>query len=183
MLEAPTLIRSGITDFHNNRNFFEAEHWEEYVDGTVLKKKVHDNGYGSKTMSESGQKLNINRLPDVQLLTNAEGYFQQFKDGAGNSFDSLQAMLEAKKEFLAWEYKNTTTETIEGDDKTERIYHRREGHDFVSGEEWENTKRFTKHDNSEEVVNRAKDASGEWSESYSQHRRERWSKKEGRRGG
>jgi len=92
-------------------------------------------------------------------------------------------MLEAKKEFLAWEYKNTTTETIEGDDKTERIYHRREGHDFVSGEEWENTKRFTKHDNSEEVVNRAKDASGEWSESYSQHRRERWSKKEARRGG
>lgn len=54
-----------------------------------MKKKVHDNGYGSKTMSESGQKLSINRLPDVQLLTNAEGYFQQFKDGAGSSFDSL----------------------------------------------------------------------------------------------
>jgi len=92
-------------------------------------------------------------------------------------------MLEKKREFLAWEYKNTTTETIEGDEKTERIYHRREGHDFVSGEEWENTKRYTKHDNSEEVVNRAKDASGEWSESYSQNGRERWSKKEGRRGG
>ena len=43
-------MRSGISEFRNNRDYLNAEHWEEYVDGTILKKIVSDNGYGVKSM-------------------------------------------------------------------------------------------------------------------------------------
>ena len=52
VLDAPTLLRSGVSDFKNNRNYLYAEQWEEYTDGTLLKKIVHDNGYGEKVMEE-----------------------------------------------------------------------------------------------------------------------------------
>lgn len=43
-------MRSGIKEFRNNRNFLNAEYWEEFYDGTLLKKVVMDNGYGKKEM-------------------------------------------------------------------------------------------------------------------------------------
>jgi len=52
VLDAPTLLRSGISDFKNNRNYLYAEHWQEYIDGGVVKKIVHDNGYGEKVLEE-----------------------------------------------------------------------------------------------------------------------------------
>ena len=89
VLEAPRLIRSGISEFKNNRNFLKAEQWEEYVDGTLMKNIVHDNGFGKKTMEQQGRKLNIDKLEKVRLVQNPEGYFKEFVDGEGNKFKSL----------------------------------------------------------------------------------------------
>jgi hypothetical protein len=47
----PQLIRCGIIEFRNNRNFLNAEHFEEYEDGSLIKKIVNDNGYGLKKMT------------------------------------------------------------------------------------------------------------------------------------
>jgi hypothetical protein len=58
-------VRSGITDFRNNRNYLNAEHWEEYMDGTLIKKIINDNGYGKKIMEERGRKLNLDKLVDI----------------------------------------------------------------------------------------------------------------------
>ena len=55
----PRIIRSGISDFKNNRNYLKAEHWEEYIDGTLNKKIVRDNGYGKKEMDDAEQKLKV----------------------------------------------------------------------------------------------------------------------------
>ena len=66
--------------------------------------------------------------------------------------------------------------------KLEKVYHKREGHDYLNGAEWENTKVFNKQDKSEEVLNKAKDKNGAWSETYSKKGKERWSSKEGFRG-
>lgn len=48
----PRLIRSGISEFKNNRNYIKAEHWEEFTDGTLKKKIIRDDGYGKKEMEE-----------------------------------------------------------------------------------------------------------------------------------
>ena len=48
------MMRSGIVEFRNNRNFLNAEYWEEYYDGTLTKKIVNDDGYGKKLMKETG---------------------------------------------------------------------------------------------------------------------------------
>lgn len=34
----PKMLRSGITEFKNNRNYHDVEQWEEYQDGTLIKK-------------------------------------------------------------------------------------------------------------------------------------------------
>lgn len=44
----PRMFRSGVTDFKNNRNFLRVEQWEEYDDGSLVKKIVQDDSYGKK---------------------------------------------------------------------------------------------------------------------------------------
>lgn len=78
ILDAPKIIRSGISDFKNNRNYFYAEQWEEFHDGTLKKKIVKDNGLGEKELEEFNQKLNIDEMTDVSLVINEEGYFSYF---------------------------------------------------------------------------------------------------------
>lgn len=69
VVENPSLVRSGITTFLNNRNFLYAEQWEEYQDGTLLKKIVHDNGYGKKILEEQCKKLNLDKLEGLTMVT------------------------------------------------------------------------------------------------------------------
>ena len=77
-------MRSGIKEFRNNRNFLEAEHWEEFYDGSLLKRIVKDNGYGIKSMKQSGMRLDLDKIEGVTRVTNEEGYFVSFKDPEGN---------------------------------------------------------------------------------------------------
>ena len=48
LLQEPRVFRSGVTEFRNNRNFMRVEQWEEYIDGSLIKKIVQDDSYGRK---------------------------------------------------------------------------------------------------------------------------------------
>ena len=78
ILDAPKIIRSGISDFKNNRNFFEAEQWEEYHDGTLKKNIVRDDGHGKKELEEFCEKLNMDKMTDVSIVINDQQYFTHF---------------------------------------------------------------------------------------------------------
>ena len=52
ILEASQLVRSGMNDFRNNRNYLYSERWEEYLDGSLSKRSVLDNGYGTRTLKD-----------------------------------------------------------------------------------------------------------------------------------
>ena len=75
VLEAPRMLRSGLNDYRNNRNYLWAEQWEEYIDGTLLTKTVLDDGFGCKTLEEKGKKLNLDKMEDVQVVVNDKGIF------------------------------------------------------------------------------------------------------------
>ena len=59
----------------------------------------------------------------------------------------------------------------------------RKGRDFIQDTEWDNTKEVNKKDSYTLVKNLAKDSGGEWTETWTNKSRERWTKKEGKRGG
>lgn len=56
------LLKEGVNEFRNNKNFSDVEEWREYSDGRIIKKKLHDNGHGVKIRAETGQKLHKDRL-------------------------------------------------------------------------------------------------------------------------
>lgn len=175
------MIRSGITDFRNNRNYLNAEHWEEYIDGTLLKKIINDNGYGKKVMEEQGRKLNLDKIDDVQLVTDENGYFIKFKDGQGNEFKSLQALIEMYKHFLEWEHITTTIDDL----TTNKIIQKKIGKDYVENQEWDN-ERLIDHGGDkkrETVKNKGIDAEGSWKEEWKRKGLEKWCKKEGNKAG
>jgi len=89
VIDAPKIIRSGISDFKNNRDYFEAEQWEEYHDGTLKKKIVRDDGHGKKELEEACDKLNIDKMVDVSIVINEKGYFTHFLNEEGKIFKSL----------------------------------------------------------------------------------------------
>lgn len=175
----PRIIRSGISDFKNNRNYLKAEHWEEYVDGLLKKKIVRDDGYGKKEMEEQFRKLDLEKITDIQLVTDEQGYYMHFVDEEGNKFNSLQDLIESFKQNLEYEYKNITIDEI-GNNK---IIFIRKGRDFINDSEWDNSKEVNKKDSYTVVKNLAKDSGGEWTETWTNKSRERWTKKEGKRGG
>lgn len=80
MLDAPKIIRSGISDFKNNRNYFYAEQWEEFHDGTINKKIVKDDGLGHKVLEEEHQKLNIETMTNINIIIDEKGYFTHFEN-------------------------------------------------------------------------------------------------------
>lgn len=55
-----------------------AEKWEEFDNGTLLKKIIHDDGYGKKTLTEQNCKLSINLLENVSLKKDEKGYFKAY---------------------------------------------------------------------------------------------------------
>ena len=78
---------------------------------------------------------------------------------------------------MEFEYKNLTIDEI-GKNKLVFI---RKGKDFINDSEWDNVKNVEGKNIS--VKNLAKDSGGEWVEEWSNKDLERWTKKEGKRGG
>lgn len=172
-------MRSGINEFRNNRNFLSAEHYEEYYDGSLMKKIVNDNGYGLKKMIQTGQRLDVDKIAsDICKKTDENGFFQCFIDTEGKQYNSLKELIEKAPEFLSWEYENETLEDIAKGVVTVT----RKGKDFVNNEEWHNFKTYDHNTQVEKVVNKASDAEGEWQEMWDKVQLERWCEKSGRRG-
>ena len=94
VLDQPNLIRSGLTEFRNNRNYLYAEKWDEFQDGAQHKKIILDDGYGKRTLKELGKKLKPEVLADVKLYTDERGYFVCFRDGSTTEYRSLQELVE-----------------------------------------------------------------------------------------
>ena len=69
------LLKSGLNEFRNNKNFSDVEEWKEYSDGTIIKKKINDNGYGRRIRAETGQKLHRERLKNLKraMMKNENG--------------------------------------------------------------------------------------------------------------
>jgi hypothetical protein len=77
-LETINPLRTGLSDFSNNRNYIYSEKWEEYIDGTHLKKFILDDGFGKKTLTEQNQRLNLDLLEGIQFKNDENGYFLYF---------------------------------------------------------------------------------------------------------
>ena len=80
---------------------------------------------------------------------------------------------------MEYEYKNITLDEI-GKNKVVFI---RKGKDFINNNEWYNIKEVNNNDGYTMVKNLAKDPGGEWTEEWTNKKRERWTKKEGKCGG
>lgn len=93
--DQPMLIRSGLSEYRNNRNYLYAEKWDEYLDGAQHKKIILDDGFGKRTLKELGRKLNIEVLDDVKLCTDNRGYFLCFQDSKAVEYRSLQELIES----------------------------------------------------------------------------------------
>ena len=77
------LIRSGYSEFRNNRQYMYAEKWDEFIDGTQQRKVILDDGYGKRTLKEYGKKLNLDLMLETKLVTDERGYFMHFQDRDG----------------------------------------------------------------------------------------------------
>jgi len=107
--EPPRMVRSGLKDFKNNRNYYYAEQWEEYIDGTLLKKMVIDNGFSEKTLEESGTKFNVEKMDSLAINLDNCGYFICFLDKENKfEYKSLESLIEKNKQYLEYEYQNST---------------------------------------------------------------------------
>lgn len=173
----PLLVRSGVQEFRNNRQFMVVEHFEEFIDGTLIKKIVEDDSYGKKILEKRGMKLNLDKIENIEMYTDQNGYFKHYQDGENLKYHSLQELIDANKKFLEWEYTNSTIDLI-GQHKTISI---KKGVDYQSAQDWHFEKHFNTQDKSEVVKNRAKDLDGEWKETWTKKLRERWAHKEGYR--
>lgn len=162
VIESPRLLRSGLSDFKNNRNYLYAEQWEEYTDGTILKKIVHDNGYGKKVMEEQGKKLNLEQLQGVQLITDQRGFFKGFRDEEGLEYTSLQQLMESNSQSLEWQYSHQTVDEISNN----VIVQIKKGYDYLSNKEWYNKREINVKDQAERVSNKGKDGDSEWKEEW-----------------
>ena len=67
------VVQKGFNEYKNNLNFFEAEQWQEMKDGRILKKRLHDDGFGKKTLSEYGVHY---QFPNYKPKYNKEGLFE-----------------------------------------------------------------------------------------------------------
>ena len=56
------MLRCGLIEYRNNKNYQYAEKWEEFADGTLQKKVVLDDGYGKRSLKHFGWKLNLASL-------------------------------------------------------------------------------------------------------------------------
>lgn len=171
------MVRSGVQEFRNNRDFMIVEHFEEFIDGTLIKKIVEDDSYGKKILEKKGMKLNLDKIENVQMHTDPTGYFKHYQDSEGLKYHSLQELIDANKKFLDWEYTNSTIDLI-GKHKTISI---KKGIDYANEQDWHFEKHLDASDKSEVVTNRAKDLDGEWKETWTKKLRERWANKEGYR--
>ena len=66
--EGSRMTRSGVQDFRNNKNFMVVEAWEEYDDGTLIRKIIHDDSYGKKILEKKCIKLDLSRLGNVHMV-------------------------------------------------------------------------------------------------------------------
>lgn len=141
--EPPRMVRSGLKDYKNNRNYYYAEQWEEYIDGTILKKMVLDNGYSEKTMEESGMKFNVEKMESLAINLDQCGYFICYLDKENNfEYKSLGSLMEKNKQYLEYEYTNTTNSKSNKSDFT--II--KKGIDYTNKSEWNNVKTWKEKD-------------------------------------
>lgn len=130
-------------------------------------------------MEEQTRKLDLEKLTEIQLVCDEQGYFKHFIDDEGVKYKSLQDLVENFKQNLEYEFKNLTIDEI-GNNKLVFI---RKGKDYINDSEWDNIKTVDGNDGSQVVKNLAKDSGGQWTEEWSNKNLERWAKKEGKRGG
>lgn len=180
VLEAPNLIRSGLSEFRNNRNYLYAEKWEEFQDGTQQKKIILDDGFGTRTLKELGKQLKPEVLGKVKLYTDEKGYFLCFRDDDKNEFKSLQELIEAQQDHLAWDTINETVDDIPNG----KVIFQKEGKDTDSGAEWNHKRILNQIEKSEVVENTGKDGhGGHWSDTWTKKGLCRWAEKVGVRDG
>lgn len=79
---------------------------------------------------------------------------------------------------MEYEFSNITIDEV----GRHKLIFLRQGKDYINDAEWDNSKIINGEDNSKVVKNKAKDASGQWTEEWSNKNLERWAKKQGKRG-
>ena len=58
------VLKSGQTEFRNNRNLVDLVEWKENSDKEVVWKHFSDNGMGSRVIGHKGQKTKLLRNPN-----------------------------------------------------------------------------------------------------------------------
>ena len=57
-------------------------------DGRILKKRLHDDGFGKKTLSEYGMQYDFKEKRYETTYT-SDGLFQQYTDLSGKTYNNL----------------------------------------------------------------------------------------------
>ena len=129
------LLKSGINEFRNNKNFSDVEEWKEYSDGMIIKKKINDNGYGRRIRAETGQKLHREKLKHIRRVSakGDNGHTEEILlDEEGYRLKSLQEYLDKPNQILEFQYQK---ELID-DPAQDLLVEIKKGRSFMSEEEW-----------------------------------------------
>ena len=103
-------MRSGIVEFRNNRNFLTAEFWEEFFDGTLMKKmhlmhlmhQMHLIGIHlvpnlmRKKLQLAPESLIVIKMPKLQLAARRRPKIRKIRRL------SLGASICTQQQLLAW---------------------------------------------------------------------------------
>ena len=134
------MLRQGLSEFRNNRNYQFAERWEEHADGTLEKKVVKDDGFGKRSLKHFGWKLNLGILEEVGIIRDADGKFLHFidksKEGDEAIIESLEQVIKSHEKFLEWQFENDSVEDVTNN---ETVFSRH-GQNASNGDNWTHKK-------------------------------------------
>lgn len=131
------VLKSGYQEFKNNRNLVDMEEWREYSDGRVVRKKLHDNGYGVRVKTESGQKMHKQQFEKVIKSMSQEkpsgNVLEHFlTDEDGSQLQSLQHYLSLPDQMLEYDYENRIVEDM----GLNRVTEVKKGKELMTEEEY-----------------------------------------------
>ena len=131
------MLKSGYQEFKNNRNLVDMEEWREYSDGRVVRKKLHDNGYGVRVKTECGQKMHKQQFEKIIKSMSQEkpsgNVLENFlTDEDGSQLQSLQHYLSLPDQMLEYDYENRVTEDM----GLNRVTEVKKGKEMMTEEEY-----------------------------------------------
>ena len=116
-----------------------------------MRKRLHDNGFGKKTLTETGIHYDLPICTLKELTSSSSGLFEGYVDASGVKHKNMGSVIGPAK--VAWKYTNETIDDVGAG----TVVILKTGNDSSTGAYWDNMKTYSHNDKSEHVVNRGSD--------------------------